>query len=108
MATEDHQQRPAAGQAFAVLISVFALLFGAVVALLAITQHHVLDAAERLQRDTVPEIIRFQRLARNLDQLSHEGERVFSSLSAEERRSCRNELARQPVLPGRIGDAAPA
>jgi diguanylate cyclase (GGDEF)-like protein len=85
VATEDHQQRPAAGQAFAVLIGVFALLFGAVVALLAITQHHVLDAAERLQRDTVPEIIRFQRLARNLDQLSHEGERVFSSLSAEER-----------------------
>ncbi len=85
MATEDHQQRPAAGKAFAVLISVFALLFGAVVALLAVTQHHVLDDAERLQRETVPEIIRFQRLARNLDQLSHEGERVFSSLSAEER-----------------------
>ena len=85
MATEDHQQRPAAGRAFAVLISVFALLFGAVVALLAVTQHHVLDDAERLQRETVPEIIRFQRLARNLDQLSHEGERVFSSLSAEER-----------------------
>ena len=85
MATADNQHRPSAGKAFAILAGIFALLFGAVVALLAVTQHHVLDAAERLQRETVPEIIRFQRLARNLDQLNHEGERLFSSISAEER-----------------------
>ena len=85
MATADNQHRPSAGKAFAILAGVFALLFGAVVALLAVTQHHVLDAAERLQRETVPEIIRFQRLARNLDQLSHEGERMFSSVTPEDR-----------------------
>ncbi|MGV0976005.1 MAG: diguanylate cyclase [Azonexus sp.] len=85
MAAGDNQHRPSAGKAFAILASVFALLFGAIVALLAFDQYRVLDAAERLQHEAVPEIIRFQRLARNLDQLSHEGERLFSSQSAEDR-----------------------
>ena len=43
MATADNQHRPSAGKAFAILAGVFALVFGAVVALLAVTQHHVLD-----------------------------------------------------------------
>ncbi len=85
MTTEDDRHRPSAGKAFVVLASVFALLFGAVVALLAFDQYRVLAAATRLQHETVPEIIRYQRLARNLDQLNHEGERFFSSHSAEER-----------------------
>ena len=67
MAAGDKQHRPSAGKAFAILASVFALLFGAVVALLAFDQYRVLAAAERLQHEAVPEIIRFQRLARNLD-----------------------------------------
>ena len=65
MATGDNQHRPSAGKAFAILASVFALLFGAVVALLAFDQYRVLAAAERLQHEAVPEIIRFQRLARS-------------------------------------------
>ena len=85
MAAGDNQHRPSAGKAFAILASVFALLFGAVVALLAFDQYRVLAAAERLQHEAVPEIIRFQRLARNLDQLNHEGERLFSSPSAADR-----------------------
>ena len=37
-------------------------------------------------KQTVPKIIRFQRLARNLDQLRREGELVFSSDTPEGRR----------------------
>lgn len=77
--------RISANRAFALLATAFGLLFSTVVALLAFDQHRVLEASERLQQKTVPEIIRFQRLARNLDQLRHEGERLFSSGTPEGR-----------------------
>lgn len=77
--------RPSAGSLFAILSISFAVLFSLVAALLAVDQQRVLETAERLQQETVPEIIRFQRLARNLDQLRQEGERVFSSASPEAR-----------------------
>ena len=80
----DHK-RVSANRAFVLLATVFALLFSAVVALLAVDQHRVLQASERLQQETVPAIIRFQRLARNLDQLRQEGERLFSSGTPEGR-----------------------
>ena len=80
----DHQ-RVSANRAFVLLATVFALLFSAVVALLAVDQHRVLQASERLQQETVPAIVRFQRLARNLDQLRQEGERLFSSGTPEGR-----------------------
>ena len=76
---------PGAGRIFAILSVSFALLFSVTAALLAIDQQRVLETAERLQQETVPEIIRFQRLARNLDQLRQEGERVFSSATPEAR-----------------------
>ena len=76
---------PGAGRMFVILSVSFALLFSFTAALLAIDQQRVLETAERLQQETVPEIIRFQRLARNLDQLRQEGERVFSSASPEAR-----------------------
>jgi len=55
------------------------------VALLARDQQLVLEATERLQQQTVPEIIRYQRLARNLEQLRQEGERIFAANSPEAR-----------------------
>lgn len=67
-----------AGRAFALLAALFVAAFGAAVVLLALDQQRVIDATSRLQDQTVPEIIRFQRLARNLEQLRQEGERIFA------------------------------
>jgi len=67
-----------ASRAFALLAAVFLVIFGAAVVLLAHDQQRVIDATSRLQEQTVPEIIRFQRLARNLEQLRQEGERIFA------------------------------
>ena len=72
-------------QVFTLLATSVALLFAIVTLLLAIDQERVLESSERLQSRTVPEIIRFQRLARNIDQLRQEGERVFSSGTSEVR-----------------------
>lgn len=72
-------------RAFALLGLVFLAVFGAVATLLALDQQQVLKATERLQIQTVPEILRQQRLGRNLEQLRHEGERVFSSNTPHER-----------------------
>jgi diguanylate cyclase (GGDEF)-like protein len=67
-----------AGRAFALLAALFVFAFGAAVVLLALDQQRVIEATGRLQEQTVPEIIRFQRLARNLEQLRQEGERIFA------------------------------
>lgn len=74
-----------ASRIFALLAGGFALLFGVIVALLASDQQQVVEATERLQQKTVPEIIRYQRLARNLEQLRQEGERLFAAGSPESR-----------------------
>ena len=74
-----------ASRAFVLLAAGFALLFGLLVALLARDQQLVLEATERLQQQTVPEIICYQRLARNLEQLRQEGERIFAANSPEAR-----------------------
>lgn len=67
-----------AGRAFALLAALFLVAFGIAVVLLSLDQQRVVDATSRLQEQTVPEIIRFQRLARNLEQLRQEGERIFA------------------------------
>jgi diguanylate cyclase (GGDEF)-like protein len=74
-----------AGMAFALLAMVFVVTFGVMVGLIWVDQQRVIDTADRLQEKTVPEIIRYQRLARNLDQLRQEGERVFLATSAQAR-----------------------
>ncbi|MDR2838417.1 MAG: GGDEF domain-containing protein [Azonexus sp.] len=74
-----------AGSTFAVLALIFVFSFGLMIGLIWPDQQRVIDTANRLQDKTVPEIIRYQRLARNLDQLRQEGERVFSGESSEER-----------------------
>lgn len=77
--------RVGAGKAFIVLAAVFVTLFSTVVLLIWLDQQKVLDATNRLQDDTVPEIIRYQRLSRNLEQLRQEGERVFAVASPQAR-----------------------
>ena len=77
--------RLGAGRAFVALAVVFVVLFGVVVLLIWLDQQKVLDATNRLQDDTVPEIIRYQRLSRNLEQLRQEGERVFAVSSPQAR-----------------------
>lgn len=67
-----------AGRAFALLAALFVLAFGVAVVMLALDQQRVIEATSRLQDQTVPEIVRFQRLARSLEQLRQEGERIFA------------------------------
>ena len=67
-----------AGSAFGLLAAVFVTVFGTALLLLADDQQRVIDSNSRLQERTVPEIIRYQRLARNLEQLRQEGERIFA------------------------------
>ena len=83
--TNSSQFRFRASRAFALLAGIFALIFGLLLALLARDQQLVVEATDRLQQQTVPEIIRFQRLARNLEQLRQEGERIFAVNSPEAR-----------------------
>lgn len=70
---------------FVMLAAGFMVLLGGITALLAIDQHRAMVSAEQLQAQTVPEIIRLQRLARNLDHLRHEGERIFSATTPDAR-----------------------
>ena len=74
-----------AGHAFALLAVVFVLTFGVMVALVVLDQQRVINATSRLQEQTVPEIIRYQRLARNLEQLRQEGERLFAASTPQAR-----------------------
>lgn len=74
-----------AGHAFGALAAIFVIAFGSMLGLIALDQQRVIEATGRLQDETVPEIIRFQRLARNLEQLRQEGERVFSAATPQAR-----------------------
>lgn len=85
MAKATQKDRVGANQAFVTLAAAFAILFSIAFTLLAFDQHRVLQSAEQLQEITVPEIIRYQRLARNIEQLRQEGEHVFSASKDEER-----------------------
>ena len=85
MAKGASRNRVGANQAFVTLAATFALLFSIAFALLAFDQYRVLLVAEQLQEFTVPEIIRYQRLARNIEQLRQEGEHVFSASKDDER-----------------------
>ena len=64
----------------------FALLFAGLVAWLAADQHALLKEMEILQTKTLPRSIEQQRLARNLETLRLEGERVLTANTPEERR----------------------
>jgi len=71
-----------ANHALATLVVVLGLAFMIGVGLIAVDQQRVIDANSRLQQETVPQIIRYQRLSRNLEQLRQEGEHIFAVSSA--------------------------
>ena len=70
-----------ADRAMALVLAVFSLAFALAVGMLALDQQRVLDANSHLQGETVPKVISTQRLARNLEQLRQEGERIFANNS---------------------------
>lgn len=74
-----------AARVFAVLGLLFAATFGVTVVLVVFDQQRVIEATAHLQGQTVPEIIRYQRLGRNLEQLRQEGERVFTASTPQAR-----------------------
>ena len=74
-----------AGTAFAQLGVLFVILFGVSVILLVFDQQRIEEATTRLQKKTMPEIIRYQRLSRNLEQLRQEGERFFAATTPQAR-----------------------
>lgn len=76
----EHTARKAwpAGRAFAVVGGIFGCLFLTLLFLLAVDQRQVLEGSQRLQDKTIPTTLEQFRLARNVEQLRLEGERVFS------------------------------
>jgi diguanylate cyclase (GGDEF)-like protein len=78
-----------AGKAFAWLVSLFGLAFLAQIFWLAGDQRQVLESSARLLNSTVPSTLEQFRLARNIEQLRLDGERVFSG---------RTPVARQQAL----------
>lgn len=104
MSTWTPNSRFLASQFFGLLAGGFALLFGATVALLALDQQQVVEATGRLKQDTVPQIIRFQRLARNIEQLRQEGERLFAADSPEARQQALFVATLVASHPGMVED----
>lgn len=78
-----------AGRAFALIAGVFGCMFLALLFLLAVDQRLVLEASQRVQDKTIPMTLEQFRLARNVEQLRLEGERVLSGATP---------LARQQAL----------
>lgn len=74
------------GALFATVLLIFGLTFAGGVGLLALDQQRVLTATDRLHQDTIPKMVRYQRLARNLEQLRQEGDFIFSATSPEAKR----------------------
>lgn len=67
-----------AGTAFALIAGVFGCIFLALLFFLAVDQRLVLEGSQRLLDKTVPSTLEHFRLARNVEQLRLEGERVLS------------------------------
>jgi diguanylate cyclase (GGDEF)-like protein len=74
-----------ASRVFGWLMAIFLLIFGSVVLLAGLDQERVLLGTQNLQDKTVPEILRYQRLGRNVEQLRQEGERFFSATTPQMR-----------------------
>lgn len=78
-----------AGKAFTLLGALFGIAFTLQIFWLAVDQRQVLDGSERLLTRTVPSTLEHFRLARNIEQIRLDGERVFSA---------RTPVARQQAL----------
>ena len=97
-----------ADRAMALLLFAFSLAFAVGVGMLALDQQRVLDANSRLQAETVPQVIGTQRLARNLEQLRQEGERIFAGTSPAMRQQSMFIVTLIASHPGILEDAASA
>lgn len=72
---------------FSLAAAVFVLLCLGISGLIDQQQRQVLDATRRMQEQTVPQIVRLQRLGRNLEQMRHAGEQVLGSATATDRQN---------------------
>lgn len=73
--------------AFSLLTGVFILLMLMAAWWVDAQQQQVLAATTRAQQDMVPEIVRLQRLGRNLLQIGHEGDHLLAAESQAERQN---------------------
>lgn len=74
-----------AARTFGSLAAGFVVIFAALALWLGISQQEIIDTTRQLKTATVPEISRYQRLSRNLEQLRQEGERIFAADSTPTR-----------------------
>lgn len=74
-----------ASNASGLVIGIFVLLFVGVAGWLEHDRLQVLEATANLRTQTMPKTLAHQRVARNLEQLRLEGERIFAGASAESR-----------------------
>lgn len=97
-----------AGAAFALLGGVFSAVFVALVFWLALDQRLVLEGSQRLHNQTVPSTLEHFRLARNLEQLRLEGERVFSGRTPEARQQALFVVSLVASHPSLVADSRAA
>jgi len=74
-----------AGQMLMGIALVVSALFLFGIGVIAFDQQQVLSNTNRIQEQTMPQMLNKQHLARNLERLHQEGENIFESVSAEGR-----------------------
>lgn len=97
-----------AGKAFALLGALFGLAFVLQIFWLAADQRQVMEGSERLLHRTVPQTLEHFRLARNLEQLRLDGERVFSRRTPVERQQALFIVSLLSSHPALLADARAA
>lgn len=97
-----------ASSLFPMLAALFLACFGALLWLAVLDQQQVVESATRMQELTMPEVVRNQKLARNLEQLRQEGERVFSAPSPLQRQQAMGFVTLQASRPSVLADAEAA
>jgi diguanylate cyclase (GGDEF)-like protein len=78
--------KPSAGKLVFRIATAFTLLFAGTILWLVLDQHALLGTMETLQSKTLPSSIEQQRLARNMEVLRLEGERVLAARTPESQR----------------------
>jgi len=96
---------PRAGPLFAALVGAFVLVFAALLVWLVVDQGELLSATGSLHERTLPEALEQQRLARNLEVLRLEGERVLFAQTVEARRQAMFVVTLMASHPSLLGNA---
>jgi diguanylate cyclase (GGDEF)-like protein len=94
-----------AGKALGWLGALFGVAFLAQILWLASDQRQVLESSERLLERTVPSTLEHFRVARNLEQLRLEGERVFSGRTPVARQQARFIVSLLSSHPAMLADS---